>query len=376
MSAFRFCRVAEIAVRRVTAFTRAYEMRYERYQAYYRHGLRESCEATGAEFRTVPMTRLAPLLRAARHVRDQYVARVPAPGVVDAADRVARFAEGPLRTPSTAFHHLVGQYLFEAQDGETYGVCIDAADYPKPPNDDLVAWSDIYFKTNYWPSVTYPRHVRPLVNGDPMILGRIDALRALRDRRKDVDLCFVVRVWGGRKPTEGVEHNLRLLEALSRARCSKTLVAVLMAGDVDAQARRLARSGITCRRKMINAQQLWDMMARSRLNVIRLGMHNCIPWRMAGALAIGACVVLDQEPLSRWPEPLREQGNFLDLGAATSEDTVADETMYEQIPEKVEAWLRESETVSRIANANASYFDRNLDPAVAGAILLASIESR
>jgi hypothetical protein len=351
-------------------------MRYERYQAYYRHGLQQSCAARGAEFRTVPMTRLAPLLRTARHVRDQYLVRVPAPGVLGVADRVARLAEGPLRSPSAAFHHLVGQYLFAAQDGETYRVCIDAADYPTPPNDELVCWSDTYFKTNYWPSVTYPKHVRPLVNGDPMILGRIDTLRALRDHNKEVDICFVARVWGGRKPTEGVEHNLRLLEALSRAPCSKTLVAVLMTGDLNEQARRLARSGITCRQRMIKAQELWNLMARSRLNVIRLGMHNCLPWRMAGALAIGACVALDQEPPSRWPEPLREHDNFLDLGAATSQDAVADASCYERIPEKVEAWLREPETLEQIARANASYFDRNVDPPAVGGSILAAIDAR
>lgn len=365
----------EIAVRRVTAFARAYEARYERYQAYYRHGLREVCRARGAEFRTVSMTRMAPLLRAARRARDRYLARAPARGVLEAADRAARFVEGPLRGPSAAFHHLVGQYVFEDDGGELHRVCIDAADYPVPPNDELVAWSDTYLKTNYWPSVEYPQHVRPLVNGDPLILGRIDALRALRDQRKEVDLCFVARVWGGRKAVEGVEHNLRLLEALSKVRCSKMLVAVLLAGDVDAQARRLARSGITCRRKMMDPRQLWDLMARSRLNVIRLGMHNCIPWRMAGALAIGACVAVDQVPESRWPEPLREQFNFFNLGVATNQDAVAGETSYEEIPERVEAWLQDSEAIEQIARENASYFDRHVDPAAVGASILAAVES-
>lgn len=102
---------SEIAVRRVTAFTRAYEARYERYQAYYRHGLLQACETRGAEFRTGSMTRMAPLLRAARHVRDRYLAQTPARWVLKAADRAAQFAEGSLRAPASTFHHLVGQYL-------------------------------------------------------------------------------------------------------------------------------------------------------------------------------------------------------------------------------------------------------------------------
>lgn len=372
---FRPRYVTEITICRVTAFTRAYDARYERYQAYYRHGLREWCDARGVEFRTVSMARMDSLLGAARHIRDQYLARGPAVGVLEAVDRAARLAEGPLRTPSSAFHHLVGQYLFESQNGEVYRVCIDAADYPVPPMDELVAWSDIYFKTNHWPSVAYPKHVRPLINGDPLILGRIGGLRALRNHSKDVDLCFVARVWGGRKPVEGVEHNLRLFEALSRTRCSKTLVAVLMEGDLDAQTKRLARSGVICRRKMINPQQLWDTMARSRLNVVRLGMHSCIPWRMTGALAIGACVVLDQDPPSRWPEPLRKQVNFLELGVPTGEDAVAPDPCYEEIPERLEFWLSESNTVARIARANASYFDDHVCPEKVGASILAAIES-
>jgi hypothetical protein len=126
---------------------------------------------------------------------------------------------------------------------------------------------------------------------------------------------------------------------------------------------------------MLTQRELWETMARSRLNVIRLGLHDCIPWRMAGALAIGACVALDQAPQPRWPEPLREHLNFLDLGAATDQAPVATEASYEHVPEKVEGWLRESETFGQIARANASYFDRYGDPPAVGASILDAIPS-
>ena len=95
-------------------------------------------------------------------------------------------------------------------------------DLPELSNLELAAWSDVTFKTNFWPTVEYPANVRPLVNGDPSVLDRIPALRAARSTPKQYDLCCIMRVWGGREGLEGIEHNIRLLEAVKRARCART----------------------------------------------------------------------------------------------------------------------------------------------------------
>ena len=38
--------------------------------------------------------------------------------------------------------------------------------------------------------------------GDALVLERVDALRRSRVAPKDLDLCFVVRIWGGRDAAE------------------------------------------------------------------------------------------------------------------------------------------------------------------------------
>src|SRR5206468_11584118 len=91
---------------------------------------------------------------------------------------------------------------------------------------------------------SYPANVRPMVNADPLMLGRLQALKRRRGTPKTIDLSFVVRVWGGGDGVEGIEHNLRLVEAVSRARCRKRLLAVVLAGDVDRTLQRLRRIGV------------------------------------------------------------------------------------------------------------------------------------
>jgi hypothetical protein len=360
-------------IRSVTAFTRSYDHWYDRYQRYYREGLRRESARRDIQYREVAMTRATRALRPVRRWRDRYLSRLPGEKVVAGVDAAARALEGPVRTPSGVFHDGVGQYLIATDDGRECRVCIDAVDYPTLPSDQLVAWSDLYFKSNRWPSQVYPGKVLPLVNGDPLILGRIESLRRSRSTPKEWDLCFVVRVWGGRDVVEGIEHNVRLLESLNRIDGSKVLIAYLVAGDIAGISRRLDAARIPHRRRSVRPNELWRLMARSRLNVIRLGMHYCIPWRMAGAVALGSCVVLDQAPLPSWPVPLREDVNFFDLGATTVDSPLSDPGNYEAIPEKVAAWLAEPERIRQMQSENAEYFDRFVDPACVGAYILDAV---
>lgn len=363
-------------IRSVTAFTRSYDYWYDRYQRYYREGLRRECARRGIPYREVPMTRAHRALRPVRRWRDRYLSRLPVKAIVAGVDAAAHALEGPVGAPSGIFHNAVGQYLVATDGSREQRICIDATDYPTLPSAELLAWGDVYFKSNRWPSHPYPAKVLPLVNGDPLILRRIESLRRLRDAPKEWDLCFVVRVWGGQHAVEGIEHNVLLLESLNRAPGSKVLIAYLVAGDIAALSHRLRAVGIRSRTRSVRANKLWRTMARSRLNVIRLGMHSCIPWRMTGALAMGACVVLDQAPLSSWPVPLEEDVNFLDLGVRTVDSPRADLDLYESIPGKIAAWLEAPERIRRVQVSNAEYFDRFVDPVEVGAYILSSIEQR
>jgi hypothetical protein len=363
-----------VSAETVSAFTRPYDYYYDRYQLYYREGLRRECAERDVCFEAVPMTRLPRVLRPVRRARDRVLIRLPGDRATRLLDRAARRVEGPIQAPGPAFHSSIGQYVVRGTNGAACRVCLDASDFPSLGSPELVAWSDLYFKANLWPRIEYPDKVLPLINGDPLILDKLPTLRSFRSTRKEIDVCFIVRVWGGRDEVEGIEHNLRLLEAVNRAQCSKVVIAYLVAGDIGKSERRLRSVGVTCTTRPIRPATLWRLMGKSRLNVIRLGMHHCIPWRMAGTLGMGACVVLDQPPASAWPEPLREDVNFLSLGARTIDAPTAEDARYEEIPDKIEEWLGHGGALDRMRSDNARYFDRFVEPQRVGASILGAVE--
>ena len=217
--------------------------------------------------------------------------------------------------------------------------------------------------------------MKPLVNGDPLVLDRIATLRAARSTPKEYDLCCIVRVWGGRDTVEGIEHNLRMLEAVKRARGINVMLAVLVVGDRDEHARRLERAGIPSTTRSVPAGEIWRLTARSKLNIIRLGVHDCIPWRMTGSLALGSCVVLDQPPRTQWPVPLLPETNYFNLGLDTADQGVAAAETYEAVPDLLETWLASPGLVEGIAHTNASYFDEHVSPEQVGAHLLEQVAS-
>ena len=359
---------------------RPYNFWYDFYQAYYREGLRLHLKVIGGRFEAVSMSRFPGLLRPMRRVRDAYRLRPlfsRAEWLASAMDALGRQLEGEIRSPSNSFQDGTGQYLITGAAGREYKICIDASDYGELRNKELVEWSDIYFKTNFWPSLEYPSNVAPMVNGDPMVMPQLDTFRSIRQTEKQYDLCFIVRVWGGTKhESEGVEHNIRLLESAARMPCRKFLFAYLVAGDVEEYGRRLTAQGIPWSTEPMPAKDLWRVTAQSRLNIIRLGMHFCIPWRLTGALALGSCVVLDRAPLTLWPQPLRGGTNYLSLDVETAPDqTLAEEHQYAAVPERLERWLEDAEMIEAIAASNAEYFDRYLHPERVGAQIMQKVLS-
>jgi hypothetical protein len=361
----------------IKAFVRPYDYAYDRYSAYYRSGLRRLVARIGGTYEEISMGRSPRILGAVRRVRDAYrlktiFARVG--WLLPTVDNLAALIEGPIDSPAKAFVDVVSQYLITPAGGRQIKVCVDSGDNGASVDAHMLAWSDVYLKTNYWPTEAYSPKVRPFVNADPLVIPQLDTFRAYRSMTKRHDICMMVRVWGGKDEVEGVEHNLRLIEAVSRARCTKFLYAYLVAGDVLAATRRLERMGIPCGTDPLPPKRLWDVSAAARLNFIRLGMHYCVPWRVTGALAIGSCVVLDRAPLTRWPEPLVEGVHYLALGTETGVDQpVAPDAQYAAIPGKIEAWLADRDLSSRIGRANAEYFDRFVDPERLGEQILAEV---
>ena len=358
-------------VSRVDAYSRPLVPFHDTYQRYYVESLRAALTPTDGRLQLHRLGRATGVLTRLRALEDRgLVTRVVGRRGADLVMRAARRIEGPIRTPANVFHDTVGQYVAHA-DGRTIRFCVDSADTPFVSSPPLLEWADVYFKTNRWYMERYPASVRPLVNGDPLVLPEVDTFRAARARPKDLDLSFVVRVWGGRDTLEGVEHNIRLLEALSKVPGETLVLAVVQAGDTDLIERRLEGMGIRSTRRAVDAAELWDITARSRLTVMRLGLHWCIPWRATGLLASGAAPVFDRAPFSEWPQPLAAGENFLDLGLDVGPDApTAEESAYREVVPRVAEWLADDELSARLATANADYFDHHLAPLPVGRYML------
>ncbi len=264
-----------------------------------------------------------------------------------------------LHPPSANY---VGRYVMRSAGGERK-VAIDSADQAKIQSPEALEWCDLYFKTNRWGSLQYPRKVRPLVNGNGMLSWKdIDFLKGQRDRKKEVDLAFISRVWGG------VEHNLRLFEAASRFGGSKDLLAVFPATHDARQrdqqrqnTRRLDACGVPWTYSWIPSEELWSRCARARVVMLRGGKHLCIPWRAIDLLCMGACILWDAHPNPVWPHPLTEGVNYATVGLDGPQYDVPQEA-YRHLVEESERLLSDTDLMRRIRHANASYFDSYASP--------------
>jgi hypothetical protein len=285
-------------------------------------------------------------------------------------DQIASAMGGPISPPFSHFNSLVGQYEFTI-GARRVKLFLDAQARGEIPEEVNLENCDVYAKSNYRIDANYPSPVVPLCMGNPLIVPHLDWLRELRQHPTEYDLCFVVRVWGGRHEDDGIEHNLRLLEAVNKARCKKRILAYLVAGDVARQESRLAAQGIATTREPVSLRRLWKISAGARLNLIRLGMHNCIPWRFMDLLAMKACPVFDQAPQTQWGVPLEDGRHYLQLGADTSPDEPhATDDAYEQIPGRIEQFVRQTALTDSIRAAAAEYFDRHACPSAVGRQLL------
>jgi hypothetical protein len=363
----------------VKSYSYPYDYWHDRYQDYYREGLREYLDQRGGNLETAPV-RFSRTLRLLRRVR--YSSRLsgvlgpvshPVNSLVDGL-AACMGARSQLRHPPPP---AVGQYTFRFMSGREITACIDSSDLGDDLDPSLLAENDVYFKTNYWIGRDYDHKTVPMYNCNPLVLRHLGLLREMRLRPARYDLCLVVRVWGGRDEVEGVEHCVRLLEAVARAPGRKFLLAYLVAGDTKALAARLSKIGIPSTTTPVPLKDLWSIAAQSRINIIRLGMHHCVPWRMTDLLALGACPVLDQPPKTVWPVPLREGSHYSALNLVTSPDQpMADDDSYRCVPDLLDSLLRDSERVERLRGATADYFDHHLQPERVGRSICEAVTRR
>lgn len=267
----------------------------------------------------------------------------------------------------------VGQYLFEFSDQQTLKVAIDAHDHHYVWSPDICAWSDIYFKCNYRSGFDYPQKVFQLVNGNGFLTDHnFEYLRQLRNSPKRYDLCFISRIWGG------VEHNLRMFEALSQVDCKKKLLAVFpedwKMDDKQVLVERLESCGVEWTDQLIDKEELWTYCGQSRYNILRAGKYMCTPWRLIDLMAMGSAIVLDNAPLTEWPEKLVEQKNFYSLDLQRSDTSAIDLNAYLSISVKIQELLSEDTSYTdAMSQTNATYFDQHVDQVTVIGHLLAQL---
>ena len=261
----------------------------------------------------------------------------------------------------------IGQYAFLLKNGGRVRVAIDADDHPSIQNQKILDWADVYFKTNLWPDLKYPEKVHPIVTGNSMVnMDSVVYLKSLRKLPKLYDFIFVSRIYAG--PGANVEHNIRLFEELAKIPCRSKIRAIFLGFPKDDPEmhkywKRLEAAGVEASMDHFSFNELMTMSAQSRLCVIRAGIHSCITWRLINMLCIGAAIVLDANPFSSWPEPLREGENFLSLGLRiTPECGPAPKEDYDSIVWKMEKFLNDRTILQKIGENNARYFDEYAHP--------------
>ncbi len=269
--------------------------------------------------------------------------------------------------PLTTDH--IGQYLF-MYDNLSVKVAIDTSDGRHLHDQDILRWSDVYFKCNFWPMVNYPDKVVPLLNGNGTLSpAKIRKLKRLRNHKKKYDLVYWSRIWAtpeSGSQNNGVEHNVRLFEALAKVEGKINLLAVfpeeMNNSSLQEYRNRLDAAGVKWQNGWgnINSNMLWDSLASAHINFLRPGNHLCVSWRMMDLLCLGSCIMVDGNPYAQWPVPLRPDINFVDAGCAMSPYyDLPDTKQYEEMAERVSSQISDREKIKRISLNNVDYFDQH-----------------
>ena len=335
-----------------------YSRMQDLYQSYYRASISQFCEQQSIGFlQNTP--KLTDILRVLGRVRESD--RFHRLGAARVGNRMLDGVAAVLGARGVT-PHVVGRYVYH-RPGSDIRICIDAEDSGAIEQPDLLEWSDVYFKTNYWPDRPYSSKVLPLANVNPLVLTRQEELRAFRASEPEWDVFGFFRVWGR------IDHNLALFEALAQLKRRTKLIAYLISADYKGEAARLEKAGVAWTRRPMPLRKLWSFAARSRLNIIRHGVADCIPWRMTDIMAMGHCPVLDYDAKTRWHLPLVENAHYLSLGMPPEENLAPKEYACRAV-ERIEGWLSRRDLIAEIGENCAAYFDENLAPAKLGRYLV------
>jgi hypothetical protein len=277
----------------------------------------------------------------------------------------------------TSFDPYVGQYKVNA-NGKEIRMAIDAHDNCEVRSRDILEWSDIYFKANKWEKKEYGPKIRPIVNGNGKLgLKQLSYLKSLRNTNKEYDISFISRIWGGR------EHNIRLFETLAQLPGKNKLLAIFIKQDfkmfpeeIGSFIKRLEKAKVPWTWNNMPSRSLWEIITKSRVSVLRQGKHLCIPWRMLDLLCLGTCVAFDSVPFSQWPEPLRSEKNYIDLGIRRDEDgSPASFGEYQKIPGILSRLIEDEDRQRCVRLSNIDYFEKFAAPEKVAEYILREVQN-
>ena len=302
----------------------------------------------------------------------------PAVGLIPGVDNkmLALVLSGKIRQRISAAdggRSLVGRYAAQL-NGRTVKFAIDPRDSHPIYDPEILEWSDVFFKSNRWPTVEYDAKVLPIVNGNGFVGQRqIRLLKRLRDHPKDLDLVFISTLRGG------IEHNVRLFEELAKLDCNKELLAIFPPGFDDQTravlGKRLASAGVPIGGHL-PLKTLWRTLARAKVVFSRSGHHLCIPWRMIDVLCMGACIAYDAPPIPQWPEPLLPDVHYANCGTLDRSNPDSATAHYERLLPTLEGLLHDTERIESLRHAARTYFDEHAAPERVADYVVRTLASR
>lgn len=279
---------------------------------------------------------------------------------------------------------------FTTRHGKQVKAVIDFWDSGALEYPEALQWCDVYFKTNFWPTMKYPRKVLPLVNGNGRLSFRdLRTLQAMRTTQPTRDFVYWAQIWEPRA-AKGysekdayniVEHQIRLFESLSTLTCDVDLIAVvpgdLVAMRSDQVVRRLEACGVRVQADWgdINTARFWAGMRSGRIVFLRTGTHHSISWRLTELLAMGACIAYDGTPYPNWPAQLVGGVHYLDGQCAIRPDfTLPTPEQYRSLVKRIADLLVDAEALSAFRNQAARYYDAHCRPEAVGAYIVRCLE--
>ncbi|MBI4022148.1 MAG: hypothetical protein HY372_02230 [Candidatus Andersenbacteria bacterium] len=229
---------------------------------------------------------------------------------------------------------------------------IDVYDRKETQHNPADYW--LYFKANFSPAAHYLDNVRPCFSGTTLKRANKPVLA----QAKPYDIVFMSSISGGR------HHKVALFEALASLPLRSRLVVKMVTPHDTAQWGTYLRSlGVEVITETWPYRVWLDWQKKGRWCVLTRGKHDCLSFKMMDYCSLGAAVLADYAPTTRWAVPVEAGVHFISLGIAPfAEDEMAEPDFkqlradYRRRAHEALPVLQDESLRARIAANNLAYF--------------------